>query len=337
MILRKVISIFSIRWIQHLLFWVLSFSFITFYYSISSFFKFIDFIYASFFHLCLFPLIYVLLRLLVPFFLEKDRYLLFAVGFLLNVGFAIGIHELVFDSLVPNLLTSYFIVSFTDYTSLLLIFSIYSIIALLLHLSKKSFRVRELESENLSLQLSSLKNQLNPHFLFNALNSIYSLSLKKDENAPKMILKLSGLLRFILEEVSENYIALSKEWDIIEKYIDIQKVRLESPDVIDIDLKGQGSPKIVPMLLFTLVENAFKHADLSSEKSFIKIKMLYNQNRIYFSISNTWLQNEKRDSHTGIGLENMQKRIDLIYGGHGKLSIDRKEDIFTAELTLDTL
>jgi LytS/YehU family sensor histidine kinase len=314
---------------------MLSVAFITFYFSISSEFMVIDLIYAAFFHLCLVPLIYLLLRVITPLFLEKERYVFFLAIAIVNIILAIGIHELVFEWVIPKLLKGYFIVSFTNYSSLFLLFSVYSIIALLLHLSKKSFRVRELERENLSLELRSLKNQLNPHFLFNALNSVYSLSLKKDDNAPAVILRLSELLRFILDEVSENYIALSKEVDMINKYIDLQKIRLEQPDKVNLSIKGQGSPKIAPMMLFTLVENAFKHADLSSHDSFVKIRLLYQETQLFFSVSNTYNEGIKEPHPPGgIGLENLRKRIELIYGDKGKVKIEQKDEVFTAELTL---
>ncbi|WP_258101594.1 sensor histidine kinase [Marinoscillum pacificum] len=330
----KLIKIVSLTWLQHLAFWMLSIAFITFYFAISGELSFTDVIYSLCFHLCIFPMIYLLLRIIIPSLFEKEKYLLFTIAVSLNVGVGWLLHFLVFNYLVPALLTSYYIVSFTENSILIVIFSVYNILAILLHFSKSWFKVNLLEKDKINLELNLLKNQLNPHFLFNGLNGIYSLSIQNDPRAPEAILKLSDLLRYSLYEVSTELVDLQQELEIIKKYIDIQLIRFKPDRNILVNFSSEGSPKIVPMMLLPIVENAFKHGNLTKEDSFIEISCSYSSDTIVFECKNSFIV-KNTDPRSGIGLQSIQKLLELYYEEKGNLTTSSMEGEFIATVKID--
>ncbi len=328
--------ILNLEWLQHLIFWMLSILFFTYYFSISNEISEIDLIYSVCFHICLFPLSYILLYLLIPFFLDKERYLIFILAAIVNVLLSLAIHNLVFDFLVVKLLPGYYIVSFTDTTILVVIFSVYSGLTILLKLSKSFFRVKKIEFEKNTLELTTIRNQLNPHFLFNGLNSISSLSLDKDERTSKAILQLSDILRFVLYEINEKTIPISKEVEMIEKYIEIQLLRLDNPGNISFDRKGNFQHQIVPMLFFPLVENAFKHGDLHLNNSKIEIEIDSNELGISFKCINSFDKlHTKSGEKSGIGIKTVQKSLEHHYGRKAIFEIKEGDQIFETSIIIN--
>ena len=153
-----VLKIASIPWLQHLVFWVLSIAFITSYFAISSEYSSTDLIYSLCFHLCLIPMVYIQLRLVIPNLFQKERYLFFFISSIMVVLFGWIIHFITFEYLVPNLLKSFYIVSFTENTILFGILTIYLILATLLHFSKSWFRVNALEKDKINMELNALSS-----------------------------------------------------------------------------------------------------------------------------------------------------------------------------------
>ena len=247
--MKKVSKILTNRWLQHLVFWVLSLYAIGSYFSISNELKTIDFIYSFFFHIPLLWLVYINLRYHIPKFLLKGRYVLYFLLSLFNLAAAYFIHQVFFDVIVPILPTDFYMVSFTDMPVLLTIFTIYLVLTTLLKLSKSWYELQQLEKEKLSLELNSLKMQINPHFLFNSLNSMYSLARKKSDKTPDAILRLSNLMRYMIYEVSEE-VALSKEVDSIQDYLDLQKLRTEEDATITFTVEGETENRMITPLLF---------------------------------------------------------------------------------------
>ncbi|HCX23869.1 MAG: hypothetical protein CMB80_30235 [Flammeovirgaceae bacterium] len=326
-----VLKIASIPWLQHLVFWVLSIAFITSYFAISSEYSSTDLIYSLCFHLCLIPMVYIQLRLVIPNLFQKERYLFFFISSIMVVLFGWIIHFITFEYLVPNLLKSFYIVSFTENTILFGILTIYLILATLLHFSKSWFRVNALEKDKINMELNALKNQLNPHFLFNGLNGIYSLSLKNDPKASEAILKLSDLLRYSLYEVSIESVSLEKELQMIRNYIDLQLIRFKPNRDVQFNVQGTDSPFIIPMILLPLVENAFKHGNLTKDKSFIHISCRYSENHIEFNCQNSFIRKEKE---SGIGLKSISKLIQLYYADKASLEIIQNDHKFETKLLI---
>lgn len=194
---------------------------------------------------------------------------------------------------------------------------------------------RDLENQRLSAELSFLKSQINPHFLFNSLNSIYSLAYQRSETTPDAILKLSEIMRYMLYECNDNEVALEKELQYLQNYIELQKIRFGEKAYIDFKINGKvDGQQIVPLLLIAFIENAFKHGVANDPVSAIRLLIEVDDSHLYFFIQNR-KHNNNKDSLGGIGLINVKRRLDLLYPGRYKLDIIDGEETYTCELTLD--
>ncbi|MEP1034979.1 histidine kinase [Ekhidna sp.] len=336
--MEKIKNMLLSNWLQHLVFWVLSFYAIGSYFSISNELKIIDFIYSAFFHIPLLVLCYINLRYHVPMFLLRERYTLYLLLSFINIGFAYFLHQLVFEILIPVLPTDFYMVSFTDMSVLITIFTIYWVLTTLLKLSKSWYRLQQIEKEKLSLELNSLKMQINPHFLFNSLNSMYSLALKKSDKTPDAILRLSNLMRYMIYEVSED-VPLSKEVESITDYLDLQKLRINEDAIITLETDGDlDSRMIAPLLFFPLIENSFKHGlKGEKDKNFVKINLTNNSTNLSFHIINNKgeVDDSEHGKYGGIGLENVKKRLQLIYGAMGEMEINETVEQFEVKINID--
>jgi sensor histidine kinase YesM len=318
------------KWLQHLVFWVLSIYAVTEFFSISNNFKIVDLIYSLLFHGCLFPLVYLNLGLLIPHFFRKNRYWIYLPLLGLDILLAYGIHEGIFNYLTP-LLEDFYLVSFSDPWLLLIIFGIYLFITTLLKLSRSWFQLQQLEKEKLQLELNALKAQINPHFLFNGLNSIYSLAFHQKPEAPEAVLKLSNLLRYVLYEVNQEMIAIDQEMDMLHQYIDLQKLRVSDPEAISFATEVKEKQDLPPMILLPLIENAFKHGDGK-----LSAQLKADEQGIVFSCSNIIAEKNQpeQEKQGGIGLENIQRRLSLMYDDHHSLEKSIEQGIYKVELTL---
>jgi hypothetical protein len=175
--------------------------------------------------------------------------------------------------------------------------------------------------QKVAAELSVLKLQISPHFLFNTLNNIRWLVRSKSDHAEPALIKLSHLLRYILYQANENFVSLEKEIAHLQDYISLQKMRLSESEPIELFVEGElNAKKIVPLLLIPLVENFFKHGDFS-QTSKSQIKLMVHQNKLTFITLNKILKNtEKSFEESGIGLENVRKRLDLHYKNNYSLS-----------------
>ncbi len=335
--MRFLTKLINSKWIQHPVFWVLSVYAIGNYFSISSIFKFIDFFYALLFHIPLVFLVYVNLRVLIPKLLERGKYAIYALSIPLLLVTTFVLHEFTFEILLPILPTEFYMVSFTDPGVLFTIFTIYLVTSSLLKLSKSWYLLQQVEKEKLNIELNSLKAQVNPHFLFNSLNSIYSQALAKSDQTAETVLELSNLLRYMLYEVGDDLVLVSKEVEMLENYIELQKLRVEDAAHVSFVVNGNLSEtKIAPLLVFPLVENAFKHGlKGSSEDAFVKIELKVDD-QITFDIRNNMGQVDdmEQGKYGGIGLENVKRRLALIYPNRHQLEINTLENEFQVKLIL---
>lgn len=195
---------------------------------------------------------------------------------------------------------------------------------------------KDLQQEQLQTELKFLKSQINPHFLFNSLNNLYALTLSKSDSAPEVVLRLSNILRYILYESNEGYVSVRKEMEHVKDYVAVEKLRLGMGVTIDIDIDDaiQDDP-VEPMLFLTLVENAFKHSeDILPEKRFIRIHAKSLDTGFRFLIENTFSPS-KRDSETGgIGLENIKKRLNLIYPNQHDIKSSTADGLYRVDLII---
>lgn len=196
---------------------------------------------------------------------------------------------------------------------------------------------RGLREEKLTFELKYLKSQINPHFLFNTLNNLYSVALKnKDEETAKGITKLSYLMRFMLDGVNENLIPLEKEITYLKSYLDLQKLRFsEQDDVrINFEVKGDITGKRIPSFIFIVfIENAFKYGIDYKKHSFVDIKFEISDNTLRFNIRNS-IHKTGDLQNPGIGLKNIRGRLDLLYPGSFSLEIASENDIFILDLII---
>ncbi|QCR21819.1 sensor histidine kinase [Pontibacter sp. SGAir0037] len=193
---------------------------------------------------------------------------------------------------------------------------------------------KELETQKLTAELAYLKSQVNPHFLFNTLNNIYSLAYKQSPETPDAIMKLSLLMRYMLYESNDTLVSLEKEVEHIHNFIDLQKLRLREHTSIKFNIKGSLAGKsIAPMMMMTLVENAFKHGLVSKNEIGITFNLEVKETCLQFSTINNISTHKKKD-FGGIGLENLRRRLNLLYLNRHKLSFEEKEGAFYATLKL---
>ncbi|HON54337.1 MAG TPA: histidine kinase [Bacteroidales bacterium] len=205
---------------------------------------------------------------------------------------------------------------------------------------RKERQQQELEREKSATELKNLKNQLNPHFLFNTLNNIYSLTATNQQEAQYAILSLSKLLRYVLYDNDSAFIPLSKEISFIQSYIELMSLRLSDKVKITVSLPEIQEGKeimIAPLLFITLIENAFKHGVSPGEESVIDISIkMDNENKLICKIINTCFQkNEVSVNSPGIGLENLKKRLALIYPGKYSLMTNKDEKYYISLLIIN--
>ena len=213
-------------------------------------------------------------------------------------------------------------------------------IKILSHNYKSLEKNKSLENKILQAQLQIkeqelkfLKMQIHPHFLFNSLNTIYGFALKKKDEAPEMILKLSNLLDYILYQVNKPTVNLEDEIHHLEDYISLEEMRFH--DTLQVDFKKENIKsdiQIAPMLLIPFLENSFKHGKIVDEKLEVKINLRIENDLLFFEISNTSVDNENK--RKGIGLENIQKRLEMIYPDAHQLLVTEEENRFTIQLEI---
>lgn len=197
----------------------------------------------------------------------------------------------------------------------------------------KELEQKDMVIQNRQSELSFLRSQINPHFLFNSLHNIYSLMYQHAAGAQEAILGLSDLLRYMLYDASEQ-VPLQKEIDYITRYIALQRIRFDHPIHAPLHVTGDTTAQqLPPLLLIPFIENAFKHGDFSGEADGVAITIHAGPRNIYFHCMNKKGQGLK-DAAGGIGLQNVQRRLALLYPGKHSLKIDETEHSFTVNLEL---
>lgn len=325
-LLGNAISDFRITTWHHFIFWGVYFTvnFLRW----GSYFN--DYLYSFKANLLGFPihisLSYFTVYYLVPKFIFKRKYISFALILLGSI----------FVMVYLKFLLTYFLISYNvwpegpethsltfNYTVVMMLGELYVItfaasFKLTIDWLRESGRVAHLQKEQLETELRFLRAQISPHFFFNTLNNIYSLSLEKSDRAPETIIKLSDLMRYVLYETGNKNQCLKKELDFMENYLDLERIRYN--DKLELNFEVTGEPqgkKIAPLLLVQFIENAFKHgANRSIGKVIIDISARIEDKFIYFRVSNTKPPSEMPPAPKnkgGIGLSNVEKRLKLRY------------------------
>ncbi|MDF1696164.1 MAG: histidine kinase [Saprospiraceae bacterium] len=194
----------------------------------------------------------------------------------------------------------------------------------------------EAERQRAEAEISHLRSQINPHFLFNSLNNIYSLAYEKSDKILGAIEGLSGLLRYSLYEKSD-FVPFEKEWTHIQQLIKIEQLRLIDPVEFEITIERTVYPKLIPpILLLPLIENIFKHGDVQKPAVSPKINISLYENIINVQIQNSISSTIQKDRQQGIGLVNIKKRLAFIYGNAMNFDVQEKDGTFSVNLSIPT-
>jgi two-component system, LytTR family, sensor kinase len=197
-------------------------------------------------------------------------------------------------------------------------------------------RNEEIEREKATTELALLKSQINPHFFFNTLNNIYSLAVTNSPDTATAVLKLSSIMRYVLDDARSNYVPLNKEIQFIENYIALQSVRVTDKVTIRFIKEGDTEDKqVAPLLLIAFVENAFKYGVSAHQPSVITIALKSANSHLNFVVTNQKMQSGQELVQTGTGLRNTKRRLELLYPNHHSLQIEDKEHTFHVHLILD--
>ena len=336
--------------ILHIAFWCGVLLFYTYFFGVDT----KDFNYVLSFSLFLMPITiattYVFIYKIIPQYLITKRYFLFGLY---------SLYTLIISSYLIIISVFYGLVYLSNFEysnmapiskSLLFVaIGVYLVVVIvsafkLLKLNlKHSEETKKLETKILEAQLklkeqelNYLKMQIHPHFLFNTLNTIYGFALKKADETPEMILKLSNLLDYLLYQVDKPFVAFKDEINHIKDYIELEKMRFNDTLQIHFETENiSADTKIAPMLLLPFVENSFKHGSLKKGILNVDIKLSYKNKSVFFEIENT--SNTNAVSEHGIGLENIEKRLDLLYKNQYTLNINNENGLFKVNLKLNTI
>lgn len=301
-------------------------------------FAFVNAAYETFINASMF---YVTTKFLFPRFHKKGRKY-FWISSIVFVTFAI-IFTCVDHYLMPDFRTNIpnqppTIVLFMRYIfSLGFVFFVATSLSLMEQTNKLMKSEKLLIEEKLATELKLLKAQINPHFIFNALNNIYSLTYMQSKNAPESVLKLSEMLRYVFYDCNKDRVPVSSELKYIENFIAFQQMKSEFAQNIKIESAVNGANiEIAPMLFIPFIENAFKYSRIEeNESAFINIRIEHEHNKLHFNIKNTFPENNKPAPGSGMGIKNVKHRLDIIYPHTHKLHIEEKTNNYSVDLTLE--
>ncbi|MEQ9442133.1 MAG: histidine kinase [Cyclobacteriaceae bacterium] len=317
--------------------------------------------------LTMIPFYFINIAYLIPRFLKKGKYGYYILSIIASYALFLLIHRATFQFLIapdlppmpdrmprpfdrspnqsffrmlPGFGGFFFLLHFILMTLLGLCFE------MIMEWEKQKRKYQETQKEKVSTELSFLKSQINPHFFFNTLNNIYALASAKSDDTERAILMLSQMMRYVLYEAGAEKILLSKEVTFIENYIALQKIRFSSKKAIAISFDVSGNSErfyIEPMLFLPIVENAFKHGISYKQKSFVAITLCIGEQDIQFIVENskppstTDMEAPVEDKNSGIGLENIKKRLQLLYPGTHEFAIDDDLEKYTVTLKLQRI
>jgi two-component system LytT family sensor kinase len=288
-------------------------------------------------------IVYFNFNYLIPNYLTKNKFLTYSALLILAAVIITPIKAIVFyikfaahpltrGELIENL-NWYFLVHF-------FVAGASSIVKIVADWAKQLRERQELENKTMQSELRFLKSQINPHFLFNTLNNLYALTLKKSDDAPEIVIKLSEMMRYMLYDCNEKQVPLSKEISYIHNYLDLEKLRQSKNADIRFEVSGAvADQQIAPLMFIPFLENSFKHGLTNAlSQGFVHIYLQVEGRHISFFIENTKpdtkpVQERKRSG--GIGLVNVRRRLELLYPGKYELSVKDNPNTYAVSLEMD--
>ncbi len=338
------VKIAHARFLQHLTFWIVAFIVLINFFKVSVKVEKIDYIYTAIFQSTLMIAVYINLLLLIPRLLSTKRIIPYSIFLLLVLFAGSFFNVLLFNRFIDFFLPGYYFISYYSYFDILLFFTVFILLTTLIKLSKEWFqlieskqKLVETEKEKVEIELKALISQVNPHFLFNSLNVLYSLALKKAKETPEAIIKLSDILRYVIYDSNLDKVKLSSEVKLINNYLSLQNHRIDATSNVVFKTDIKDDIQIAPMLFLPLVENSFKHGikgDVS--ETYVHITLSTKDNEVIFEIENNKgiTDNIDKESKHGIGIANIKHRLKLLYPNRHLLRISENEKVFNVLLKI---
>jgi len=322
----------------HLTLWSISFLLLFKLFTIDYDSGFADVLYTLLFHLPLLLAVYINLLLIKLFFLKK-QYGLYLILIITLLLICVGVYFLIFRLLVPLMLERYYFIAYYSPLQIAQFVLVYLFLSLLFHLSVGWFFLREkeyqLQKENHQVQLRNLKAQINPHFLFNSLNNIYALAGPDNTPARNYLTKLSDSLRYMIYETNVEFVSLKDEVNYLENFFDLEKLRLSASTDILFEKEGKFDQHVIaPLLLLPLMENCFRHCNRKNPS--IHVYLFVENEQLTFRTRNN-ISSGPEAAPGGVGLQNVKKRLEFIYGKRGQLNLRKEADCFELDLNINLL
>ncbi|MFT3935128.1 MAG: histidine kinase [Chitinophagaceae bacterium] len=292
---------------------------------------------------------YTQLYVLIPRFLLRRRIAAYVISSLLFTQFMYAVNQVYYSFVVYPLKTGescpYFkwnLLWTINPGELRTIFSLFMICGLAISVKmlkkwyQESNRRQQIEKEKLSMELDMLKAQVHPHFLFNTLNNLYALTLVKSDRAPLAVSHLADMLRYILYECNERQVPLEKEITALKKYMELEKLRYGNR--IELSFSCTGDTRrlnIAPLILLPFVENSFKHGVSEQiEQCWVNLNLHAEGDIFIFNLSNSRNEEPPKENTGGIGLQNIRKRLDLLYPGLYTLTVNEEHEMYAVKLQM---
>lgn len=305
----------------------------------------VDYIYTTTFLVVVAIPVSINFYILIPKFLKREKYALYFTSFILNLVVFAALASWLFQPLLDVLFVNYFFISYLSSRNIFFVFTIFLIATTLLKLAEDWFyfntnqnRLLRLQNQQIQTQLSALRSQINPHFLFNSLNVIYAMALQKQETITTAIIELSDVLRYVIYDSDTDRVSLKDEIKLINNYIAFQKYRVKRSNIVDFEVDIQNENfTIYPMLLLPLLENAYKYGISAESNSLsIQIKLLERDSNFEFSISNSKENkaSELDKNYSGIGLKTLRDNLILVYPNQHEFKINETEHRFIVTIKI---
>ncbi|MFK7809768.1 MAG: sensor histidine kinase [Saprospiraceae bacterium] len=338
----QLVELFTTRVVYHSLFWLALFLLLVLLDTTSQNFLFVfivELITLAFYAL----VVYFNLLYLIPNYLSEKKFFLYGSLLVLTVLITTPIKMLVLYfafTYLPELQAQLLIDQKWFFLTTFVIAGGSTVVKIISDWVRYQRDRKELQTQTMQSELKFLKSQINPHFLFNTLNNLYALTLKKSDKAPEIVIKLSEMMRYMLYDCNERRVMLSKEVNYIQNYLDLERLRQSADARITFKVEGRASDqKIAPLLFIPFLENSFKHGLNSSiSKGFVDITLKIEDKHIDFHMVNSKadtlpMQTHKRSG--GIGLKNVRRRLQLQYPDRYALNVEDSPNAYAVRLELE--
>lgn len=323
----------------HIFFWVLSFYILLKIFVRGNEIESIDILYTLLFQITIAPFAYLSLWS-KPRIIEPRNWLLYSLVTLVLIIAGTAFNIYFFNTLIDLVLPGYYFISYYSQIEIIQFYFGHFFILTLLQFSLEWFKLNrerremdQVEKEKVKFEMKALLTQINPHFLFNTLNNLYSMVIDKNTQSGEYILKLADVLRYVLYQSKKDEIPIEHEVKLLQDYISLNELREENAN-IQFKINTKAKWQIAPMLLLPLIENAFKHSASGGKE--IGISLATDENHLKFEVANNWIKTDNvlEIESKGIGNENIKRRLEILYPSNHKFETELEEHKFRASLEL---